>query len=258
MFKQPFIRDMGELFRLHDLYGNEQAFNQLPINYQQELRKMAKLPFVFDANQVPPEQSASKLPVSPPEGWPAWIVANEFKAAKDATPQNPKSMLVFTLEIIDGPAKGARGFDRLNLQHPNQTVVDIAFQRLGSYCRATGVFRTDELDHLHHKPFRIVVEQQEDARYTQIVRIKDINGNELTGQTQQPATAPPQAPPAQPPVYQQPALAPQPQWGAPPPAQPPAYQPPQPPAQVEQPGQPQQPPAWTPPGNVPPVAPWQK
>jgi hypothetical protein len=222
---------------------------------------MARLPFVFDANQVSPQTAPAKLPVSPPEGWPCVIIGNEFKATKDATPQNPASYLMFTLEIIDGPFKGAKGYDRLNLQHSNQTTVDIAYARLSSYCHVTGVFRTDELDHLMGKPFRIVVEQQEDPRYTQVVAIKDINGNEPGKGVQQQQAAPLQAPPVQSPQYAPPVQQPQPgQWQAPPAAAPQQYAPQQgyqapPPQETATPG----PTQWTPPGqNPPPVAPWQK
>ena len=215
--------DIGELSQLYEQYGTNEKFNQLPKG------QSMKLPFVFDANQVSPQQAILKLPISPPEGWPAVIVANEFKATKDATPQNPASYLMFTLEIIDGPHRGAKGFDRLNLQNSNQQTVDIAYARLSSYCHVTGVFRTDEMDMLMNRPLRIVViEDPKDARYTTIWAVKDINGND-------PEKVPTQ--PAQPPQYQQP------------PAQPQTYQ--QPPQEG--------PAAWQPPGaNPPPVAPWQK
>lgn len=227
---------------------------------------MANLGFIFDANQVAPQASSPQLPVSPPEGWPAVIVASEFEATKNSTPQNPASFLKLTVELIDGPAKGARGYDRLNLQNPNPKTVEIAYSTLSAYCHVTGAFRLDNTEALHGKPFRVLVRKQKESDNTEIYGVKDINGNDPgkggSAQPQQP-TAPPQAPQA--PVYQAPAqvqtaAAPQQQWtgqtaAAPTNTQPqPAYTPPG----TAQPGTaPGVQPPWQPAGAAP-APPWQK
>ena len=59
----------------------------------------------FNATAYTPRYSGSDG--LPPGKHPVIIVASEFRPTKDSSPSDPRMMLVFTLEAIDGPAKGA-------------------------------------------------------------------------------------------------------------------------------------------------------
>ena len=127
-------------------------------------------------------------------------------------------------KIIDGPQTGTVGAYRLNLYHSNQQTVEIAHRQLSAVCHVTGVFMLQDSAQLHNIPFIVEVgPQKNDAQYTEVKKVFDIQGNEpgKAGHGQaaaQPAQAPagfaPQQPAQQP---HQPAAAPA--WGGGQPAQ---------------------------------------
>lgn len=99
----------------------------------------------FDANEVEP--SAPREPI--PAGWyKAVIVESEEKPTKAQT----GSYLQLTLEIIEGEKAGRKFFERLNLNNPNDTAVDIARRTLSSICRSVGVNTPRNSSDLHDKP----------------------------------------------------------------------------------------------------------
>lgn len=228
---------------------------------------MPQLLSPFDCSQFDPSQTAGSLPVGK---HPVVIIASEVKATK----AGDGGMVVFTLQITDGPAKGQQGPFRLNLYSQSQQAAEIAHRQLSALCYVTGKFRITNTEDLHNAPFIVDVEMQKGDEaaakgYTQVARVYDIRGNEpgktpppqgFGGQPQQGVGAQPN--PQQQPQPNQPA-----QWGNAPAPQPPA-QPPaaggwsqqpgqQAPAWGQQPGQPpaQQPqgnPGW---GSQPPAAP---
>ena len=67
-------------------------------------------------------------------------------------------MLVLTLEVISGDYKGRKLWDRLNLQNPNPTAVEIARQTLASICRAIGITKINDSGELHDKPLMATVQ----------------------------------------------------------------------------------------------------
>lgn len=104
----------------------------------------------FDANQVPAAESREPIPA----GWyKAVITESEEKPTKAQT----GSYLQMTLEIIEGEHAGRKVFERLNLNNPNQTAVDIAQRTLSSICRGVGVMTPRASQDLHDKPLMVKV-----------------------------------------------------------------------------------------------------
>ena len=205
---------------------------------------MAQLIQAFNAQQFDPTQSTGGLPIGK---HPVIVDSSEVKPNKE----NNGGYLQLNLKIIDGPQQGTVGAYRLNLYHSNQQTVEIAHRQLSAVCHVTGVFMLQDSAQLHNIPFIVEVgPQKNDAQYTEVKKVFDIQGNEpgKAGHGQaaaQPAQAPagfaPQQPAQQPhqpaaaPAWgqapqQQPAAAPQqpagaPAWGQQAPAQQPAQAP---------------------------------
>lgn len=119
---------------------------------------------------------------------PVVITAAEVAATKD----NTGGMVVFTLQIIDGPAKGSDGVYRLNLYNSSEKAKKIAQSQLSALCYVTGQFQLgqngDDLTVLFNKPFMVEVGVQvQNEQYTEIKAVMDIAGNKpkAGGQAQQ-------------------------------------------------------------------------
>lgn len=142
--------------------------------------------FNFNAAGIQPQYEAGGgLPVGK---HPVVISGSTFKATKDGQ----GSRLVFELTAIDGPAKGQKMDDGLNVQNPSQQAMEIAYKQLAAYCAVVGVPAFQDTGQLHDKPFIIEVRQQPtNPQYVEIVAIYDINGNKPgqgAGQQQQQQT----------------------------------------------------------------------
>jgi hypothetical protein len=61
------------------------------------------------------------------------------------------------LDILDGPYKGRKIFDQLNLVNPNPTTVEIAQRTLSAICHATGRMHVSDSEELHLIPMTIQV-----------------------------------------------------------------------------------------------------
>lgn len=102
---------------------------------------MAKLD--FDATNISPQTAFEPLPA----GWyQVAITASENKPTKD----NSGAYLQLELTVTDGPMKGRKVFDRLNLWNPNQTAVEIAYRTLSAICHATGKIQVGDSTELHN------------------------------------------------------------------------------------------------------------
>jgi hypothetical protein len=121
----------------------------------------------FDANAVEPQQSMEPLPA----GWyRAVITASEEKPTKAQT----GSFLMMTLEVIEGQHQGRKVFERLNLNNPNATAVEIAQRTLSSICRAVGVMTPRNSSDLHDKPFMVkLAVKPADGQYSASNDIKE-------------------------------------------------------------------------------------
>lgn len=137
---------------------------------------MAKLISQFDPAAFDPSQSVGSLPIGK---HPVVIESDEVKANKN----NDGGYLQFNVRVIDGPNAGAIGAYRLNLYHTNAQTVEIANKQLSAVCHVVNVFRLgqngDDTSVLHNIPFVVEVAAQKDnASYTEIKRVFDMNGNE--------------------------------------------------------------------------------
>lgn len=104
----------------------------------------------FDANNVDPQESREPIPA----GWyKAVITESEEKPTKAQT----GSYLQMTVEVIEGEHAGRKAFERLNLNNPNATAVEIAQRTLSSICRAVGVMTPRQSADLHDKPFMVKI-----------------------------------------------------------------------------------------------------
>src|SRR5690606_17964130 len=71
------------------------------------------------------------------------------------------SYLSLTWEIDEGPAKGRKVWENLNLNNPNSKAVEIATRSLGDICRAAGIMAPKTSEELHYKriAIRLVVKE---------------------------------------------------------------------------------------------------
>lgn len=104
----------------------------------------------FDASTVEPQQSLEPLPA----GWYRAVITDSLEKPTKA---QTGSYLQMTVEVIEGQHQGRKVFERLNLNNPNQTAVEIAQRTLSSICRAVGVMTPRNSADLHDKPFMVKV-----------------------------------------------------------------------------------------------------
>ncbi len=131
--------------------------------------------FTFNATQYAPRYDASSA--LPAGRHPVVIVDSVFKPTKDSSPSDPRSFLELKLSAIDGPAKGGSITDRLNVQHPNQQVVTIAFSQLAAYCAVTGKQGFSDTSELHNIPFQVEVgPQRNNEQYMEVKGVYFLDG----------------------------------------------------------------------------------
>lgn len=104
----------------------------------------------FNANDVDPNATPEPVPAG---RYLAVIVDSQMKPTKNGAGR----YLEFKFEIIDGPFKGRFAWERLTLEHPNETTVRIARANLSAICRAVGVMQPRDSVELHNLPLTIVV-----------------------------------------------------------------------------------------------------
>lgn len=104
----------------------------------------------FNANNVAPAESREPIPA----GWYKCVIAaSEEKPTKAQT----GSYLQLEIQVIEGEHADRKVWDRLNLNNPNSTAVEIAQRTLSSICRAVGVMTPRESSDLHDKPFMVKI-----------------------------------------------------------------------------------------------------
>lgn len=112
---------------------------------------MQNIPLNFDASSIAPATVMEPLPT----GWyPAVITDVNVKEAS-GNPNN--KMLACELTIIDGPAKGRKLFDNINLWNENPTTVEIAYKTLSAVGHATGVIRAAQASDYCNIPMKVRV-----------------------------------------------------------------------------------------------------
>jgi len=104
----------------------------------------------FDAQTVEPNDSFDPIPNG---DYLCIITASEMKPTK----AGDGAYLELELEVLDGPYKGRKLWDRLNLNNANDTAVKIAKGTLSSICRAVGVLQPKDSCELHDLPMLVKV-----------------------------------------------------------------------------------------------------
>lgn len=126
---------------------------------------MANLGGVFDANKVEPRKEFTVLD---PGDYVVAITASEVK-------ENSKKnghFLELTLDVLEGPAKGRKIFDSLNLDNPSAQAVEIAQATLSAICHAVGKLTVSDSQELHNIPMVAAV----------VKRPKKVNGTVVEGE----------------------------------------------------------------------------
>lgn len=111
--------------------------------------------FSFDATTVDPQRPRGEI--IPKGKYSALITDSEVTETSKGG-----KMLSLTLEIIDGPHKGAPLYDRLNVVNISQQAQEIALRTLSAICTATGVMQVSDTQQLHNKPLTITVGIEEE------------------------------------------------------------------------------------------------
>ncbi|MBX3452483.1 MAG: DUF669 domain-containing protein [Planctomycetaceae bacterium] len=99
----------------------------------------------FDAQTVEPNDSFDPIPNG---DYLCIITTSEMKPTK----AGDGAYLELELDVIDGPYKGRKLWDRLNLNNANETTVKIAKGTLSAICRAVGVLQPKDSCELHDLP----------------------------------------------------------------------------------------------------------
>jgi hypothetical protein len=152
--------------------------------------------------QVDPNNTEQSFDPLPAGDYIAVIEASDWKSTKTGSGR----YLNLQYQVIDGPFKGRKLFNIINLENPSQDATQIARQTLNSIGVACNVMQLQDSAQLHNIPMKIKVVFKEDPVYGPKNEIK---GHKPIGQT---------APPVQqqaPPVQQQPQSQPQQQQVAP-------------------------------------------
>ena len=146
----------------------------------------------FDASQVDPTDNFAPVPAG---DYPVIIVESEMKPTKNGGGE----YLQMVLEVIEGPMKGRKLWERLNLVNSNSTAVEIAQKALSQICHAVKVLTPQDSHELHGKPLVATVTIKEDPQYgprNEIKKYAEMGGApapQPVAQTEPAQTAPPPA-----------------------------------------------------------------
>jgi hypothetical protein len=161
---------------------------------------MARFDTAFDATGIEPTTAYEILPAGK---YRAQIVESEMRVTRNGLGQ----YLWLMLDILEGPHKGRKIFDQLNLVNANPTTVEIAQRTLSAICHATGKLQVNDSEELHLIPMTIQVgvKPPKDG-YGEKNTIRYLVPETPPAAPKQPAVAQPASAAAQPPA--RPATAP--------------------------------------------------
>jgi hypothetical protein len=108
----------------------------------------------FDATAIDPTPSRDALPAGE---YKMVCIESDYKPTKAGNGR----FLQMVFEVVEGPHKGRRVWERLNLDNPNQTAVEIAKQTLSAICRAVNVMQPKDSSQLHNIPLVVKVKCRE-------------------------------------------------------------------------------------------------
>jgi hypothetical protein len=130
----------------------------------------------FNATQVAPNTALEAVPSG---NYIVMITAS----TKKPTQKGDGAYIELEQTIQAGEFKGRKVYDRLNIENPNQTAVQIAYSTLSAICHVTGRLNITQTEQLHGVPFMAVVvkkprNDQPDVQTNEIRGYKDVNGND--------------------------------------------------------------------------------
>lgn len=159
----------------------------------------------FDANTVQPQAAIEPVPTD-------WYTVIIEESEMRPTSKGDGSFLRLVMKIIDGPYANRKLFTNLNLNNPNPTASEIAYQQLSAICHAVGMLQIQDSQQLHGLPFqvRVTVRPPKDGYDAQ----NECKGFKAVAGTAAPNQAPAMAAPTPPPPTAQTQ-----QYAAPQPAQ---------------------------------------
>lgn len=104
----------------------------------------------FNAATVAPSSSFDPIPAG-------WYNVQATDSSISPTKNQTGMILKITWDVLDGPFKGRKVFDRINVQNANPTAEKIGQEQLSAICHATGVIQLQDTLQLHSKPISIKV-----------------------------------------------------------------------------------------------------
>jgi hypothetical protein len=133
----------------------------------------------FNAHDVEPNAGFDPIPAGK---YLAVITATVMKPTKNGKGE----YLELELEVVEGPYKGRKVWDRLTLKHPNEQTVQIARGTLSAICHAIGVMKPKDSIELHNLPLvvSVALKKREDTGEPT---------NVIKGYAKREASAPPRA-----------------------------------------------------------------
>lgn len=130
----------------------------------------------FNATQVQPNAALEAIPSG---NYPVMVTNSQ----KKPTSKGDGAYIEIEMTIQGGEFNGRKVFDRLNIENPNQTAVQIAYATLSAICHVTGRLNITQTEQLHGVPFIAVVikkprNDQPDVMTNEVRGYKDIQGND--------------------------------------------------------------------------------
>ena len=104
--------------------------------------------------QADPTAVTNSYELLPKGDYLCMAIASEIKPNSKRT----GDYLQITFEVLDGPSKGRKIWDRLNIRNANKTAEKIALEALNNLCVATGVMNLQDSDQLHNIPVVLKVD----------------------------------------------------------------------------------------------------
>lgn len=146
--------------------------------------------FKFSAVNIEPGRAFEPVPSG---NYPVIITHSEMKT----TQRGDGRYLQLEMTIQDGPHRGQKVFDRLNVENPSEQAMAIAQRALSAICHVTQVLHFEDSQQLHARPFVAVVSKQErndkPGEFMNTVKgYKNADGSDPVygGQVAQPASQP--------------------------------------------------------------------
>jgi hypothetical protein len=123
----------------------------------------------FDATQVEPSTSFDPMPAGK-------YLAVIVESSMEPNSAGNGSFLKLVFQICEGEFKNRQVWERLNLNHPNETAMRIAQAKLSAICRAVKVTTPQDSQELHNLPLVIKVRCRKRKDVDEITN--DISGYE--------------------------------------------------------------------------------